>query len=602
MAQQNPVLDVINSLSRPIEGMSAAARTGSMAGQSFEKGASLMLKLDNMFNEEEARLQNNMFKSQEMLQRQLKINSDNHFKEQQATMQVNQFNALQTQRGTVNQLNRDQLEETKRANDIKANSPSKNMFKNYSDAYDKVVKRHTTTNMFGDEIVDQQGIENDDVYKVMKGYTGGVETQPSTEQPVTQPVNPAAPVQLGPTVEAAAAGNTIPATQAPSTLQTNGMSKAMSSAWQTVTTDPTKTANALTLGNEKVSEGTATIFMTHPMTAATPAGSHLFTAGFLSTNKDTRTQFDAAYRTMPAQVKQIVGATVKPNAMQGAILDTSSEETKYNIPNLNTNTQLGTEIKSALYSINKSYGESGTIVDMLENTDWATGALHGALAGIGIGKSGKKKAALLADRMSRDDKAWKNATGTFPNAISSIWLSKEANTFWTSHKTGNFGWGTLGTNLKEFATPWRQEVSLHTQDSVGADKNEPTTLAEYMLPKGISIKIDKINKDHTKKSDDQIYKSYQESLKNMQANYTQEDRIGLSKNIVSITSALTKAVADKGYAYDGTIKLNADDNTAIKVKLYNTSTGKMDLIEAAPVQLAQMVQAMLQGGLKNAIQ
>lgn len=101
----NPVLDVINSMSAPVQSMGVAARTGSMAGQSFEKGASLALKLDTLLSEEEARLQNNVFKAQDMMRKTVAMQIDANYKDASLDMQAQQFNALQKQRQFTNDLN-----------------------------------------------------------------------------------------------------------------------------------------------------------------------------------------------------------------------------------------------------------------------------------------------------------------------------------------------------------------------------------------------------------------------------------------------------------------------------------------------------------------
>lgn len=108
----NPVLDVINSYSRPIEGMSRAANTYTQAGQSFEKGASLMLKLDKLLGEEEARLQNNVFKAQEMMQNSVKMAMDANYRDASLGLEAAKLNSLNEQRDFANKFSVAQAADT----------------------------------------------------------------------------------------------------------------------------------------------------------------------------------------------------------------------------------------------------------------------------------------------------------------------------------------------------------------------------------------------------------------------------------------------------------------------------------------------------------
>jgi len=104
MARQNPVLSAINSMSNPIQGMQAASQMLVRAGQSFDKGASLALKLDRLFEEEEARLQNNVNQSQQMLMQGLKQSADFMFRSEDANYKEQAFNAAQKQNKFTNEL------------------------------------------------------------------------------------------------------------------------------------------------------------------------------------------------------------------------------------------------------------------------------------------------------------------------------------------------------------------------------------------------------------------------------------------------------------------------------------------------------------------
>jgi len=603
----NPVLDVINSMSRPIEGIGAAARTGAMAGQSFEKGASLALKLDMMLREDEARRQNQMLKSQELIQNTVKMQIDANYKDNMLDLNRQQFNALEKQRGFTNALNLANAEdtnywkgETLKETKFKNRNPvaSKNLFKNISDAYDKTVKRHTTKNMFDEEVIDQAGVQQDPIYGMVAGYMNGQVPGQPPEQLPSQTMPQPAP---GPTTANAARG-TLATVATPSVAPTN-LGTGLSTQYNFIKQRKNDIESGLELGTPKVVDGIYKTFSSNPSLLATPEGSEVYTKGILSNNKDTRRKFGAIYNNLGSAQQQIVSSYVKPVAYSRAILDISDPNERFKTPFISTNSQLGTDIKNTMYAVNNAYrAESGTIVDMLENNDVVTGFFSGAMATIGIGKDSSTKAALLADRMSRNDHTWSKETGLFPNAVSSIWLSKTANTFWTDKKSYHYGWGITGTNVKDFATPWRQGVIKYDVDSVGNQAPKQTTLSDYMLPNGIAVKVKSSNQNMTKKSDNQIFREYQQALKDMQKNYSKEELQKLNTNIASITQVLTKVVENKSFVKGDKMNLNADDNTLVKVNLYNNRTNKMEVVEAAPVQLALMVQAMLQGGLRNSFQ
>ncbi len=115
---QNQVLTAIGRMSQPIQSMNAASQTLSRAEQSFNKGASLMLKMDRLLGEEEARLQNNVNQSQKMLMAGIQQSNDMIYKERQFAMQEQQMANTEAQRGITNTLAQNRFDQASEMNDV----------------------------------------------------------------------------------------------------------------------------------------------------------------------------------------------------------------------------------------------------------------------------------------------------------------------------------------------------------------------------------------------------------------------------------------------------------------------------------------------------
>ena len=104
MARQNPVLDAINGLGRNPYLQQSAAMFGA-AGSSFAQGASLALKLDALLTNEEQRLQNNVMKSQQMLETAINNRVQQDLAQRKLEMQATQYNNSNRQAIFNDQLN-----------------------------------------------------------------------------------------------------------------------------------------------------------------------------------------------------------------------------------------------------------------------------------------------------------------------------------------------------------------------------------------------------------------------------------------------------------------------------------------------------------------
>jgi len=106
----NPVMDIINAGgSRASTGLSQAARSAGLAAQSFNRGASLALKIDQVLENREARLNNQINQTATTMQNILNSQLNAAFKERQAKMNTLRFVENQRQFGINKSLQEEQL-------------------------------------------------------------------------------------------------------------------------------------------------------------------------------------------------------------------------------------------------------------------------------------------------------------------------------------------------------------------------------------------------------------------------------------------------------------------------------------------------------------
>ena len=87
MRVANPVMDILNpGGTRASTTMGQAGRALALAGQSFNRGASMALKIDQVLQEQENRLYNRQQQAQESLNKIVQQQIDNNFKERQAAI------------------------------------------------------------------------------------------------------------------------------------------------------------------------------------------------------------------------------------------------------------------------------------------------------------------------------------------------------------------------------------------------------------------------------------------------------------------------------------------------------------------------------------
>lgn len=90
----NPVMDVLNQgASRSSQSMSNAARTLGLAGQSFNRGASLALKIDQALENREARLNNQLVQAQKSMNDILNFQLNANFRDRQLRLDQAKFDA-----------------------------------------------------------------------------------------------------------------------------------------------------------------------------------------------------------------------------------------------------------------------------------------------------------------------------------------------------------------------------------------------------------------------------------------------------------------------------------------------------------------------------
>lgn len=114
MAVQNPILDLLaKGGGAAIQGYAQAGAMGTRAAESFDKGASMALKMDTLLQQEEARLNNNVLKAQKNLQDGLNNALNAQFKQRSAKLAEAKFAESTTQFTQTHQLGVDRLQNTK---------------------------------------------------------------------------------------------------------------------------------------------------------------------------------------------------------------------------------------------------------------------------------------------------------------------------------------------------------------------------------------------------------------------------------------------------------------------------------------------------------
>ncbi|RKY52268.1 MAG: hypothetical protein DRP93_08430, partial [Candidatus Neomarinimicrobiota bacterium] len=115
MAVQNPVMDIINrGGASASNSFSAATRAGAMANSSFQKGASMALKMDQLLQQQEAKLYNRQQQAEKNMQNALQRSINNQFKREDQAFKVSESKRLQGNWDTNRQdtlVNRAQTQE-----------------------------------------------------------------------------------------------------------------------------------------------------------------------------------------------------------------------------------------------------------------------------------------------------------------------------------------------------------------------------------------------------------------------------------------------------------------------------------------------------------
>ena len=597
------------------------AQIGGMATAQFSQGASLAMKMSALLSSEEQRLQNNMMRSQEMMQRSL----DSQFKQDMAIQKFNQdatqynnhaavmeYNMRAKERdfNEISEYQRQSLEMQKARADAKSGSLTANPYgitaNQYAGVVDDALKQVPDTNAAGVPLTLGEKLEL--IKPILATMLPGMTKQaaePVTQAPSVLPTqNQILAANGGPTI--AAAAQEAQQIKAAEFDAEHPYHKVLKDDLDIILPD-------LSSGNAKVSEGVYNIFKQDPVIAGTEAGMRALTAGLSSKNSDTRDKFRSVYEQWPASQRKEIDAELYRSGMNNMLFDpipSTKGEKLFKIKNFPTGTQAGIELQNQLDVLNTVYDNTGKgMVQMLNNSDLMQRTFRELGSWIGLNDSAGISGKKLANRMARNDNEWiKSEHKTAPNAMSSIVLAATAERYIDSNKNWFFGNQFTGTNIRDYMQPWKQPVTKTETNGKDLPKQVDTTLSDYMFPSGVKIHVAK-SKGYQKKSDAQIFKEYKTALKNATANYSKQERRFIAANIGQISKALDTYIKDRRYPKgEGIIGVDLKDTDTITVKLINmrrsgkvkVSQLKMDVVTGTPTQFAVMIQALMQDTLRNA--
>ncbi len=645
--RSNPVGNLIEGLSRPIMGVGGAGRAMSAAGQSFSKGASLALKLDHMFEEEEARLQNNMYKSQQMLQQGLQNAMNNQFRQQSANLQEKTFKANQDQRGITNQLNADKLTETKQYHKDTLAAKGNDTFKNAAKVWGDSVKNNTNENIIGVKELDREALMRDPAAAwawqiLQQGRGAQPTTQPVIEDPAqpgpvatnvqpVQPVTDAPPTITQPTdnekrVEEALglspAQPEQPAVQPEPVLNLSSSSRKAFTVFDGLKNDPGKaikvendllqnTKNAYTMV-----DGANAIIAQDPRAIMNPQIEAFYTAALASQGLKVAQSADNGIDHLPeAKQVELYKKAFNEHVMPSAYLDAKVSGTdgypqiKYSVA---PTSKLGAKSTDHVTWVNKSiedsiaYGQR-TISGQSTGARWFTAALESVFGF--HGPQATKDAGIAA--VKNQEVRYLHDYGVAPHATILGTLKDTMEPYFTKQKEGNFGGGWFGYNVDNANTPWDIPIKTFAKENgqyvetgkeklgrfvvpnpVESQSSENSTLASLfnVVTNPVGAAIEAVTPDY-KSSLDLIEKTKMSSPEQKQM---------MTNNLVELTDSLDAFRANKGYnrrngEYEADV--NADD--VIKVKLIDLSTGKPEIVEMSVYGASVFGTILLQSKLEG---
>jgi len=166
MAYTNPVMDILKS-DTSAQSFNAASNMGANANRSFQQGASMALKMDQLLQEEENRLRNNAMQSQKVLQDSLTQQMNMQMKQQQLQFQKDQSAIQQNQFDKNYEL---KVEQQNNAKDIATfnarhmiTADNNNVIKQVSDTYKSIAASLSKSS------TDKTG-GNSDIKRVLDSY------------------------------------------------------------------------------------------------------------------------------------------------------------------------------------------------------------------------------------------------------------------------------------------------------------------------------------------------------------------------------------------------------------------------------------------------
>lgn len=570
----NPVLDAIKGYSGATQAFSAASRIGSDAAQSFDKGASIALKMDRLLGEEEARLENQANQAMQTMQKGLDSAINSHMKQQQLAMQEEQMIAANKRSNAASQLGLDKLEweKEKFAIDqmnaiagVGKNSGKKNtIIDYYKAASDSVSKenmvglptttsdRHQNTMAIAHQLMQQQSASNTDKWEALSAMSKSLGQPIPSHLEYLNPKNSPAPQ----------------ATLAAASFQESEVSKKQIS-------DYIKFGQGETYNIYNGAKMQAQDEIQQNPGAVLDRNSGMLdyaVSGILSRHTPTRQQAETDINAMPPNIRNEVYARATEDAFSALQLDVTNGDTPITSA-VQGDTPVARAVKKSVKLANSRNKYGSEFLHEAVTDQSGVGKVFIDIIGLtGLTEGSSETEAKLSSKMfKRDYQFMTKYNGVAPYATTSAALASVQKSFFSTAKNWNFGMGFTGSNLRGSSSQWKTPATII--DPV-TNKRSATTMKDYMLvnelpasPKGSSLE----------RGASDYYKL--EKAKEQVESYTGDQKRMLTSNLISVTKKLDEFYDEQGYMFEGKYKTSINNDSIIKVPLLNMKTGKTEVVE-----------------------
>ena len=633
MAVANPIMDIINrGGAQASNTFSAASRALAMADNSFQKGASMALKMDQLLQQQEAKLYNRQQQAQSNLLTTMQRQRDNQFRQQglefkakeSARLQGNfelttqntedardlaQTNYLQKRTDAITsasvtakaKLKRQGLEDAQWANEFNQTA-AKNYQTSMSDIFSEAESIIPADDQFG--LKKDAATRLEEVNKaaheigIQRGLFKRGSVNPYTNKKPT--TKSGAPVTLdayskanpdAPTVDNVASARAKDS----DFVAPGGTSIEKNSAYlnrQIRTNDE---------NGQKVADKVITEASANPSLVLNPAYQSAYASALISNGDHISQKAWQAANQLPAKERAIVISKAEEMVFDTTTYDSRDGEMRVQVEG---NGPAVTQSKNRLKDYNSALSNTsiatvGNYMKQIKGTS-LPGALFQDLGSVlGMGLSTTEEVEKTADQMKRSDAIYLRQSNTAPYAITTSMLKDVVAPFFSKAKSFNFGVGLTGSNLDNINAVWDMPAKVNGKTS---------TLERFVLPTskdslGFGDKKEAYTKGRVPKKQALVqnrsdYSDQQNYIKQM-GGYDKEAQTALVSNITNITKTISAYQKKNGYKMsDGTFKSAPSSKDMVKIPMVDLQSGETEVVEMSLYGAVILNSVLLQGKLQ----